>query len=127
MAQVLAYREGGVLVTGDRLNPVPLGKMPDDILKKFEGKLASGLLLRFKNGSGGVFLDSEGAICGADLVWLGVANQNRSSAELYSRIVFQWQMRTGHGVSIESILQAVQANAGLQVCAPLPMSTRDIS
>jgi hypothetical protein len=122
--QVLAFREGGVLVTGDKPDPVPLGKLPDEIVQQFGGQLKNGLMLRFKIGTEGFFLDGDGAICGADLVWLGVANQSRARADLYSRIVFQWQMRTGKGIGIESILRAVQANADLQMGAPLPMSTQ---
>lgn len=104
--QVLAYQGEGGLVTGDAGEPVMLGKLPAAVVQQYRDKLQDGMLLRLRIGSGGFFLDGSGNICGADLHLAGVANQIRR-ADLYSRIVFQWQLRTSQ-VNMESLIERVQ-------------------
>lgn len=100
------YRGKGELVTGDVGCSIVLGKLPEAVLHKCGHQLKHGMLLRFKVGNGGFFLDDTGNICGADLHLTGVANQMRK-ADLYSRIVFQWQLRT-HQVNIQTLVERVQ-------------------
>lgn len=104
--QVLLYRGKGELVTGDVGCAIVLGKLPEAVLQQCGDQLKHGTLLRFKVGTGGFFLDDTGSICGADLHLVGVANQTRK-ADLYSRIVFQWQLRT-HQVNMQSLLERLQ-------------------
>jgi hypothetical protein len=120
--QVLAYQAGGTLVTGDTPDPVALSKMPADAMARFGDKMKPGLLLRFKVGEQGFFLGESGAVAGADLQWVGVANQMRGGGDQYSRIVFQWQLRNGR-VTFDVLLRAVRGNAHAQPCEPLPMSS----
>lgn len=104
--QVLAYRGQGELVTGDAGGVIVLGQLPKAVLQQCGDTLKPGTLLKFKVGTGGFFLDDTGNICGADLHLAGVANQIRK-ADLYSRIVFQWQLRT-HQVSMQTLVDRVQ-------------------
>ena len=122
--QVLAYQQDGILVTGDKPDPVPLGKMPEEVVKRFGDRMKPGLLLRFKVGAQGLYLGDGGSISGADLQWVGVASQMRGKADKYSRIVFQWQLRNGQ-VTFDALLRAVQANADAPASDPLPISDRD--
>lgn len=121
--QVLAYQDGGTLVTGDTPDPVPLGQLPTDVVQRFADKLRPGLLLRFTVGPQGFFLDDQGGVAGADLRWQGVASQLRGAADKYSRIVFQWQQRSGagHAVSFDDLLCRVQQNADAPASASLPI------
>jgi hypothetical protein len=121
---VLAFQQDGTLVTGDHPEPVALGKLPEDVVRKFGAKMKPGLLLRFCVGPQGFYLEDNGALAGADLQWAGVANAKRLTADKYSRIVFQWQMRNGR-VTFDALLAAVQANADMPALAPLPISDAD--
>lgn len=119
--QVLAYQQDGTLVTGDAPTPVPLGKMPSDIVQTFADKLRPGLLLRFTVGPHGFYLDEHGSVAGADLQWQGVASQMRGVADRYSRLVFQWQQRQGTAVGFQDLLRCVEHNADAHPTAPLPI------
>lgn len=119
-AQVLTFQEGGEVVTGDKPVGVSLGRMPAQVLEKLGHKLKAGVLLRFRIGPGGFYLGLDGMPIGADLHWLGLANQRRASADLYSRIVFQWQLRT-HGSSFDALASTVQINTEAAVDGSLDM------
>jgi hypothetical protein len=106
---VLAYRCNGSLVTSDRPEGVVLGRMPEAVLQHFGDKMKEGLLLRFRVGQKGFSLDSNGDIKGADLQWVGVANQLRHADQI-SRIVFQWQLRTSQ-VRVGDLFEAVRRDA----------------
>eukprot|EP00892_Ulva_mutabilis_P003393 jgi/Ulvmu1/1425/UM011_0154.1 len=103
---VLAYRANGELVTGDAVDPVVLGKLPTAVLQQCQHNLKDGMLLRLKIGPGGFFLDGNGNIYGADLHLVGVANRIRK-ADLYSRIVFQWLLRTEQ-IRFQGLVDRVQ-------------------
>lgn len=120
--QVLAFQPDGTLLTGDRPQGVALGRLPTSVLDRFKEKMKAGLLLRFRIGAHGFYLGSDGDIAGADLQWVGVANQNRPAADLHSRTVFQWQMRHGKEVTMQALLAAAAANEHQPACAPLPIS-----
>ena len=122
--QVLAYQSDGTLLTGDQPEPVPLGKMPADIVARFGDKMQPGLLLRFSIGARGFYLGDGGSISGADLQWEGVANQKRGGADRYSKIVFQWQLRSGR-VTFDALLAAASRNVDASAIAPLPISDSD--
>lgn len=113
-------------MTGDKPAGVSLGRMPAQVLEMLGHKLKAGLLLRFKIGPGGFYLGPDGMPIGADLHWLGTANQRRGSADLYSRVVFQWQLRT-HGSSYEDLAAAVQANTEANTECSLDMCECDDS
>lgn len=87
--------------------PIVLATLPEDFVRRMgESRLHSGLLLRFQLGNEGVAFDSEtGEPRGAQLHFLGVANQARGHADSLSRIVFQWMLRRAP-LSFESLLRA---------------------
>lgn len=101
---------------------MPLGKLPASVLERFGDKMKPGLLLRFRIGAQGFYLGSDGDVAGADLQWVGVANQNRPAADLHSRTVFQWQLRHGKQVTMQALVHAAAANEHQPACAPLPIS-----
>lgn len=117
---VLAFQQDGSVATGDAPSPVTLGRMPAAVLQQYGHKMKAGLLLRFRVGPGGFYLGEDGMPVGADLQWVGVANQRRAAADLYSRIVFKWQARS-QGSKFEAILDVVRGNAGVDTAAQLPI------
>lgn len=104
---MLAYCTGGELKTGDESGAVVLGRLPEDLVARFGDKLKDGLLLRFRVGPAGFMVNSDGCISGADLQLAGTVTNRVRKADRYSRIVFQWQMRTEQAVSVESLLSEV--------------------
>jgi hypothetical protein len=108
--QVLAYCSTGELKTGDEC-AVTLGRLPDGLIARFGDKLKAGLLLRFRVGPAGFMVNSEGCICGADLQLIGTVTNQTRKADRYSRIVFQWQLRTEQVVSVENLIAKVSENA----------------
>lgn len=110
VVQVLAYCASGELKTGDENSAVTLGRLPDGLIERFGDKLKAGLLLRFKVGSGGFMLNSERCISGADLQLVGTVTNQIRKADRYSRIVFQWQVRTEQVFSVENLVEKVSEN-----------------
>ncbi|KAL4524404.1 hypothetical protein Ndes2437B_g05176 [Nannochloris sp. 'desiccata'] len=94
--------------TGDE-PAIPLGTMPEQFVEKVGAKLKPGRLLKFTLGSGGVEFSSPIKIdnteqqqqqqqqemhpVGADLKFIGVANQRRGRADTLSKILFQMMAR----------------------------------
>lgn len=52
-------------------------------------------------------VNSEGCICGADLQLVGTVTNHIRKADRYSRIVFQWQLRTEQVVSVQDLVAKV--------------------
>lgn len=105
--QVLAYCAGGELKTGDENCAVTLGRLPGALIDRFGDKLKAGLLLRFKVGPAGFMVNSDGCISGADLQLVGTVTNHIRKADRYSRIVFQWQLRTEQVVSVQDLIAKV--------------------
>lgn len=100
---VLRYQSDRGVCTADE-PPVTLATMPQAFVEKVGAKLRPGRLLRFAVGSGGVtFVD--GAPMGADLRYVGVANQRRGRADALSKILFQMLART-KPITIEALMAA---------------------
>ena len=105
---VLQYQgeEGGrAVATGDD-PPVTLAIMPLEFVQKVKGKLVKGRLLRFRLGSGGIQF-REGTPVGADLHYVGVANQRRGRSDSLSKILFQMLART-QPLTIEALMEAAK-------------------
>jgi snurportin-1 len=80
--------------------------------------LRPGRLLRFSIRSGGLLFNPDGSPAGADLAYEGPANQRRGRADVYSKVLFQWQARR-HPLQLEALMAAAAAEqqsqeAGLQ-------------
>lgn len=74
--------------------PVVLGILPDCFVRDLGDKLIKGRLLRFSIGEGGIYYES-GFPIGADLRFIGSATRRSlSRPDSFSRIAFQWLMRT---------------------------------
>jgi snurportin-1 len=73
--------------------PVVLGVLPDRFVHDLGDKLVKGRLLRFSIGEGGIYYES-GCPIGADLRFLGAAIRRGQRPDSFSRIAFQWLMRT---------------------------------
>jgi hypothetical protein len=110
LVQVLAYCANGEQKTSDESNPVTLGRLPESLIERFGDKLKEGLLLRFNIGPAGFMVNSEGCISGADLQLAGTVTNHIRKADRYSRIVFQWQLRTEQAVTVQSLVHKVSQN-----------------
>lgn len=73
--------------------PVVLGLLPDRFVHDLGDKLLKGRLLRFSVGDGGIYYEN-GCPMGADLHFLGAAIRRGQRPDSFSRIAFQWLMRT---------------------------------
>jgi len=98
--------------TGDE-PAIPLGIMPEQFIEKVGTKLKPGRLLKFILGEGGIEFSSSSNVSsfsfevdnneqqqqeemhpvGADLKFIGVANQRRGRADTLSKILFQMMAR----------------------------------
>jgi snurportin-1 len=82
--------------------------LPQEFVQQMGPKLLrAGRLLRFSIRSGGLLFNTDGSPAGADLAYEGPANQRRGRADIYSKVLFQWQARR----------QPVQLNALLLAAA----------
>ena len=100
---VLRYQADRGVSTADE-PPITLATMPEAFVKKVGGKLRPGRLLRFALGPSGVTF-MEGSPVGADLKYVGVANQRRGRADALSKILFQMLART-KPITIEGLMAA---------------------
>lgn len=107
---MLTYCSNGKLQTCDEESPVTLGRLPDALIERFGDKLKAGLLLRFKVGPAGFTVNSAGCVHGADLQLVGTVTNQKRKADRFSRIVFQWQLRTEQVVSVEDLVSKVSEN-----------------
>jgi snurportin-1 len=68
--------------------------LPQEFVQQMGPKLLrAGRLLRFSIRSGGLLFNADGSPAGADLAYEGPANQRRGRADVYSKVLFQWQAR----------------------------------
>ncbi len=125
--------------TGDEPG-IPLGMMPEQFVEKVGAKLKPGRLLKFILGAGGVQFSSSSlppsssfelgsnsggaggghvqedvVPVGADLKFVGVANQRRGRADTLSKILFQMMARR-QPITIE-MLEAVARESEMGVVA----------
>eukprot|EP00887_Chlorella_sp_A99_P000428 scaffold17.g428.t1 len=115
----LEYRMDRTVATHDDA-PVVLGRMPEAFVASAGGRLRPGRLLRFAIGPGG-FQFRDGQPVGADLHFLGPANQRRGRADSLSKIVFQHLARTAP-ITLDALLAAAAAapaGGGDATAAPL--------
>jgi snurportin-1 len=127
---VLQYAETPTraVCTGDE-PMIPLGSMPQQFVEKVGGKLKPGRLLKFNLGVGGVEFSTfetmkEGDTSsksgqevhpiGADLKFIGIANQRRGRADTLSKILFQMMARR-EPITIDMLkAAAVESELGLR-------------
>jgi len=108
---VLTYRADATVATADE-PPVVLGRMPQDWVARMGPKLLRpGRLLRFSLQMGGLRFEG-GRPAGADLKYEGPANQRRGRANVFSKVLFQAQARSGEAPTLAQ-LQAKAAAAEL--------------
>jgi len=88
--------------------PIALGCLPSKFVESMGPKLRAGRLLRFALGPGGVAF-CNGQPTGADLRFLGAANQRRGRADTLSKILFQRLMRT-QPITIAELVEAAGAS-----------------
>lgn len=87
----LEYRMDQTVATADT-PPVVLGRMPAPFAQSMGSALRPGKLLRFEIGPGGIQMQ-DGQPTGADLKFVGAANQRRGRADACSKVLFQYMAR----------------------------------
>ncbi|WIA09803.1 hypothetical protein OEZ85_009178 [Tetradesmus obliquus] len=89
--------------------PVVLGRLPQEFVQQMGPKLLRpGRLLRFSIRAGGLLFNADGSPAGADLAYEGPANQRRGRADVYTKVLFQWQARR-QPLQLEALLAAAVA------------------
>ncbi|KAL3143993.1 hypothetical protein ABBQ32_003801 [Trebouxia sp. C0010 RCD-2024] len=103
----LEYRMDQTVATADT-PPVVLGRMPAPFVQSMGPALRPGKLLRFEIGPGGIQMH-DGQPLGADLKYVGVANQRRGRADACSKVLFQYMARR-QPISFAEILDAADGS-----------------
>lgn len=104
-------------LTGQLSNPVALRlpRLPQEFVHQMGPKLLRlGRLLRFSIRSGGLLFNADGSPAGADLAYEGPANQRRGRADMFSKVLFQWQARR-QPLQLDALLAAAAAGAQQQL------------
>jgi hypothetical protein len=84
-------------------------RLPQEFVQQMGPKLLrAGRLLRFSIRSGGLLFNTDGSPAGADLAYEGPANQRRGRADVFSKVLFQWQARR-QPVQLNALLAAAAA------------------
>jgi snurportin-1 len=103
-----------VWMLGDTLGVSP--RLPEAFTSAMSRHLRPGRLLRFSLATGGLVLSPEGRPAGADLSYIGPANQRRGRADVMHKILFQAAARCG-GLSWEQLLAAAQSSEAAAAAA----------
>jgi snurportin-1 len=83
--------------------------LPQEFVQQMGPKLLRpGRLLRFSIRSGGLLFHPDGSPAGADLAYEGPANQRRGRADVFTKVLFQWQARR-HPLQLQALLAAAAA------------------
>jgi hypothetical protein len=97
------------LLTHVHYLPPAAHRLPQEFVQQMGPKLLrAGRLLRFSIRSGGLLFNTDGSPAGADLAYEGPANQRRGRADIYSKVLFQWQARR-QPVQLNALLAAATA------------------
>lgn len=87
----------------------PAARLPQEFVQQMGPKLLRpGRLLRFSIRAGGLLFNADGSPAGADLAYEGPANQRRGRADVYTKVLFQWQARR-QPLQLEALLAAAVA------------------
>eukprot|EP00882_Tetradesmus_deserticola_P007875 GHRQ01008289.1.p1 GENE.GHRQ01008289.1~~GHRQ01008289.1.p1 ORF type:complete len:253 (+),score=91.54 GHRQ01008289.1:440-1198(+) len=98
--------------------PVVLGRLPQEFVQQMGPKLLRPeRLLRFSIRSGGLLFNVDGSPAGADLAYEGPANQRRGRADVFSKVLFQWQARR-QPLQLDALLAAAGAGGKQQLEEP---------
>jgi snurportin-1 len=94
-------------------------RLPEAFTTAMSRHLRPGRLLRFSLATGGLALTPEGRPAGADLSYIGPANQRRGRADVMHKILFQAAARCG-GLSWQQLLAAAQSSEAAAAAAAAP-------